>query len=160
MNQNYFEALEAYPNFPLAWQGYYEMNRGKHHKKGLEHIKENIIKKAIKMCPDHADTLQWAAEIYMRYEQWDAADELLIMSLNMRPECTRSYMLLATMYRNKADKEQDEKARDELHELASNTMRQVEHTAIGVMNDAVSWRFHDHSCRTTPEVEPISSGVQ
>lgn len=84
--QDFHTALATWKNLPVAWLGFYEMNRQTMHQQGWEFTKAELIDKALKECPHSIDILVLCADIAMRFGRLEAAEDYIQAGLAMKPK--------------------------------------------------------------------------
>lgn len=149
--QNKFkEAIETFSAFPLAWQGYYEMQRKWWHEQGWEAIKKGIIDLALEACPDSAEIVEFCASLARRYEQFDLTSELLNLALSMRPSSSGALMAAGAMMRDRAQVTENPEDRNKLYAEAARAMVELQRQHPDVLSDSMSWKFYDFAHLPTP----------
>lgn len=103
----YEDAIKTYPNFPLAWSGFFESNRAKFNEHGYEWIIENVINKAIEACPNSFEPLILAGDISMRYSEWEKALGYFERVGKMRPNDPKILMNISNCFRHMAQGSDD-----------------------------------------------------
>ncbi len=84
--QDFRGAIHAFPNFPLAWNGFYEMNRKVIHANGWDFAKTELFDPAIAACGDSAELYILLADVAMRFEKFDTAEVFAKKGLECKPK--------------------------------------------------------------------------
>jgi len=139
--QKYAEAINIFPFFPMAHIAQYETNRAAFHKKGRPEFIANLLKS----CPDHAPATLFAADVHLRYEEWDATLKLLDKGLKEMPNSPDALIKLAHCFRSMAAKETDEKQKLKLWNEAKEATKYLRGVSRQMWSDSVNWLFDDYS---------------
>lgn len=145
------EALKVWPDFPHAWQGFYELNRSKFHENGYEWIIENVVNKAIKDCPRSADMQALGADISLRYGKWQEAIKYLNTCLEMRPNNAQFLLALSHCFREAAKQSKEQKVKLHFISEARNVCRHLHSVNTQVKPEAINWIYKDGSQLPLPE---------
>lgn len=116
LDNKFREAIELWPNFPVAWVNNYELNRKKFDELGIKGIWENHLSAAIKACPQSAEIVAHAADVFARYDEHEKAIEFFDKALDMKPN-NPSYLMGRAQELLKLSKKVD-KPEDEIKLLA------------------------------------------
>ncbi len=136
-------AIATYPNCPKAWVHHYELERGRFHKDSA--ALASFLEQAIAACPNTADTLTMAGDIYTRYEKFQEAYKLFERALRRKPNNPTILMAMSNCIRQTALREKDEKERIVLLKEALRILERVRETSVELSNQATSWMYHDQS---------------
>jgi|GEM_PF-7118874 len=151
--QGHFDkAIEFYPNFPDAWAGYYENARAKHHRQGFDWIHANIVEKALAACPTSANARLLAADLCMRYSQWEKALQYLDQGLGMKPQDPALLMNIATCLRELARTAKEPEARAKLFHEAMNITKMISLTSQQMKGEAIT-QMMDYAARVPTPFE-------
>lgn len=153
------EALQAWPNFPYAYQGLYESNRAQFHKEGWDWIKANVLDKATRDCPDSADVCLFCADISMRYSKWPIAIEYLNKSLEYRPQNPPAFMNLGSCFRALADAATDPKDKLRMLSEARAVMRHLKQVSLQNFGEAQTWIMNDNAKLPMPHESKTAATV-
>jgi len=141
----YSEAIEIFPDFPLAWMAAYEHKRKELNDKGWQSIEDNFIKPMIKSCPRSADILAFAADINMRYTRYNEAITLLKTALEMKPDAPNYLIELAQCFIKLGDATIDPNEKIGAFVEARNIYRHIRIVSAQHVPDAVNWLYKLHS---------------
>lgn len=139
------EAIEMFPNYPEAHIAYYEKNRAKFHPLGFAGIEKQVILPAIAACPDTHKISYFAADIAMRYDDFDKALEYLDLAARQKPGDPASLVAVASCYRILAQRQTDPKQVVELYESARNIAKTLQRVSIQHSLEALTWIFADEA---------------
>lgn len=139
------KCVEIWPRSPIAWRGYYERNRAAAHKKGFEHIKVNFLNPALEHNQDIADTWIFAAEISMRYEQFEMAIQYLKNANELKPKSAMILDMRAQCFRQMAQRATDPKEQVELIQSARDSMRYLLTISEQGREAAINWIYSDNA---------------
>jgi len=105
------EAIETWPNFPIAWINNYEKNRKQMHDIGFKGLYEAHCQLALEACPKSADIMGHVGEVCARDDQHERAIEHFDKAIAMRPGSptfyqarAQSFMVLSEIMTNPEDK--------------------------------------------------------
>lgn len=148
--QNKFEnALEKWPKFPVAWQANYEHSRQKLHEahggNGQAIADEICGRMRAALGESHAEIDRMRADIYMRYNMFGEAVEVIDGSLQKKPNQAMQMLLLAQCFRRMADTHPDPDKQIEYRLTARDICRKVVHLDRGAMMEACNWALYDNS---------------
>ena len=141
--RDYRGAIEIWGNYPTAWQAYYENTRGTWHKKGYEVIVKEIIEPMLKSCPNTSAVLCIAADISMRYSNWDEAIGYLKRGLEMKPQNPEILMNMSHCFRHMA-KLDDENSLAYLNQ-AMDLVKYTKEVSLQTRDEAINWLYKDAS---------------
>lgn len=152
MDKNDFVgAIEAYPNFPLAHINRYELNRKRFHDMGFEKIEKEVIQFGFKCCPESAEVMGMAADIYMRYDKWNEALKCLDKALAMKPALEKFMISAANVLFKMSQKEQDGKEKIKLLLEAKNILSQCKNTSMQAVPQCTDMIYQINSILPTKE---------
>ena len=140
------EAIASWPNFPHAWNGYYEYNRKEIHKKhdgNGKAIVDDLVKRAAEALGDHAEVDRMKSDIYMRYGHWDLAVETIEQCLAKKPNQAGPLIQMSHCFRRMAEQVNDPDRRIEYLMTARNICRQVTHLDKSAQVEAMNWALVD-----------------
>lgn len=144
--QRFAEAVQLWPNFPLAWIGFYETRRAELHRNGgLEQIQEQILKPAIASCPNAVEVIILAADIMMRYDKFKIAIQYLDQALKMSPENSAAYDKMSNCYRLLAEKTDEQDQRLRYIAEARGFSKRIRDTAREFYGEAVTRVYADNA---------------
>ena len=146
----YYEAIEVWPNFPIAHYAGYEHNRAKYHKNGFDWIHENVLKKALKDCPGDFDTHSFVADICMRYGQYERAIEYLNEANKICPNVPGTFLMIANCFRTIGDNAPDVEAKIKAFDEARKCATIVRNLGHQYQGEAMTWIMHDSANIPTP----------
>lgn len=145
--QNRFEdALKLWPNFPMAWSGYYEYNRKELHKQhdgNGKAIVADVCGRAEKGMGDNAELDRIKIDIYMRYGFFDLAVECLEKNLQKKPNQAGPLLQMSHCFRRMAESVSDPDRKIEYLMTARNICRQVTHLDKSAQIEAMNWALVD-----------------
>lgn len=140
------EAIEQWPNFPLAWAGLYEFTRKELHQKHQGNgnaILKDLIPRMKEACGDHPEVDRLHSDIAMRYGLFDKAAEVMDRSLQKRPNFAGTLLQLSHCFRKMADQVADPDKRMELRLTARDICRRVAQIDRQAQKEAVNWSLVD-----------------
>lgn len=149
LNNKFDEAIDAFPNFPMAWRALYEYNKPKFHKEGWEWIEKNIAEKALSVDPEDCDYLMFAADLYMRYAKYDKAIELMQKGVRNRPKDATFFANIANSLRALVEKETDMKKKNSFITQARDVCRFIRDHHPGMLAQSVNWIYNDNASLPT-----------
>ena len=140
---NYNEAIKIWPNFPHAHVARYENDRKKWNDLGFDVFYKEVIQRALKDCPNDSDIEYLAADVCMRYNQYEMAIDHLNRCHELRPNAPHVYISLGNIFRamakNAPDKETREKyiieARKVSEMLKTTSAQHVAESTNNILND-------------------------
>jgi len=136
-------AITVWPNFAVGRRAAYEYRRAEYHKKGYAAIREAVIKPWLELDPLGYDGLAFAADVALRYKQFDEAEHYCKTALNGRPIHEVFLTQLGNIYRTKAHAAATEHERQQAIVNARECARlQKKHCLAGFQN-AVTWIYND-----------------
>lgn len=139
------KAIASYPDFPIAWQRFYELKRQDYHQKGFEFIKEGFIDRARKACPSSPEIGFLEADIYFRYEKFGPCIEACQRVLEMKPNYIAALDLMSQCHRLLSEREKDEKKKVEFRTTARDIMRHLYSVSQQSRGMAVNWMYEDNA---------------
>ena len=104
----YKEALELYPDYPMAHISSAELMRQEAFKNGWAWTKENIINHSFKSCPNSIDVYVTATDLAMRFEKYEEAIKYAEYALKHKPENPVSLSQLINIMREMGIRSVDE----------------------------------------------------
>jgi tetratricopeptide (TPR) repeat protein len=152
--QEYEKAINIWPDFPYAHRGFYEKNRAKFHKDGFEEIEKDILQQTLKMCPDSTEALLLVADIYMRYDKFDKAIEMLDQAERTDPNSALILHLMSICYRNMAAHETDIREKYNMISRSSQITDFLRNSNLQAAPEAYNWLMHDFSQLPMPDKKP------
>lgn len=149
MDNDFKNAIEAWPNFPDAWARHYELNRALPHKESpdpsFEDIWNTFIKPATIACPESTEIVRLAADVCMRYDQFGEAIKWLNFGLQKRPNMPGFLAALANCFRQIAIRTEDEQEKIKLITEARDCTRYLRDVDLSSKPDAISWIYSDNA---------------
>ena len=139
--RQYSEAINLWPNYPLAWQAVYENTRAEFHKKGFSAILTEFIEPMLKACPNTSTVRGIAADICMRYGKWDTAIEYFKKVLEMKPQDPNALMNMGHCMRNLAKEHPEEKIKFLVQ--ARDLARYTKEISLQSREECISWIYKD-----------------
>lgn len=136
-------AVAAWPNFPVARRAAYEFRRAEYHRKGYAAIRDAVIKPWLALDPLGYDALGFAADLSLRYKQFDEAEHYCKTALNGRPISEQFLTQLGNVYRTKANDAKTEAERQQALVNARECARLVKAHCLAGFQNAVTWIFND-----------------
>ncbi len=164
----YEKCIKMAPNCGTYWAAWYEKNRKQLHEKYIDGVNKSfddlfdaVCSMYIEVSDRSMDSLVFAADICMRYEQWEKAIALLNEVNDTVPNNSRSLAMLGHCLRGMANTEQDPARR--IH-LISNARAVTDHLSkvdLQAFAESVNWKFRDASELPTPgEIEQANQQTQ
>jgi len=147
---NFSEAIARWPNFPSAHFNDYEIRRKEHHGKGWDHIYKNVIERALEMCPDDAEIHRFAAELCMRYEQYELALEHLAKRNELQPQHPETFSLFGACFREMSKRSKDPESRIKFLEEAKKVTEVFKQVSSQNYAEGMNWIMLDNSKIPTP----------
>lgn len=142
-NRKFKEALDIWPEYPNCWQAVYENSRAEFHKKGFDYIDKEFIKPMLKACPNSSAAVGIAADICMRYNDWNRALDFLDIVLKMKPESPEALDRMSHCFRNLANVKGNNKI--EMIERAKGVMKHLQQVSIQSRDQSYNWQYRDAS---------------
>lgn len=131
-------ALTIWPNFPSAHRGRYEFRRADYDKQGFDWIYENIVKTALKSCPNKIEAEHLAADICMRYSKFDLAVKHLEASNLLTPNNPTTFSMLANCFAAMANQATDEAEKINFLKQAKRCVELMKETNRGAFQESVN----------------------
>ena len=148
------DAVGHWPFFPEAQVGRYESNRSTAHKNGgWEAVKRDFVEPMLRDCPDNAQIALFAADLMMRYSQWDIAIKQLEKCIEMRPNDPPALIALGHCFRHASTAIEDPAEKLRLFQEARTVTRFLKDTSFQNQHEAITWIFNDNA-RLPMEGEP------
>lgn len=147
----YDKAVQHWPNFPEAWHGFYESNRAKFDKQGLDAIVENVFKPALASCPDSSFIEVFVADVFLRYNRPDDAINHFNRALDKKPMDIMALNGIAQALRFKAMHALNEQDRFRLYQEAMGIMGIVEKNSLQGRYQAITWILQDAAHLPVPQ---------
>lgn len=146
----YDKAIEAWPNFPLAWTSHYEHARKSYHDLGFEKIYTEFCQKALAACNEDADIHFLIADICARYDEYEKAIKHLNVTNKLRPNQPHIFSLLSNSFRamGKAAKEPADKIK--FFEQSRQCAKIMGEVASQCKGEAMTWMMFDNANIPTP----------
>ena len=152
----YEKALTAYPNFPDAYAGYFEGERAKHHKNGFDWIFEHVAKRALTACPNSVAVRMLAADLCMRYNQWEKSLAYLKESLEMKPQDPSIMLNIAHCFRQLSLMVADPQEKVRLLAEAAKVCQAVSMSSQQAKSEAITWLMNDNARIPIPPAKVAS----
>lgn len=149
-HSDYNKAIEIFPNFPICHIARYEYMKKKYHEKGYDWIKENIIDKAVKSCPNNPDLFLFAADVCMRYDKIELAVEYLDSALKVLPGSEGIILKLSHAFRQMAKKTANAEDRNKFVTEARDSVMHLAKTSPQYFAEAMNWVYSDNANIPTP----------
>lgn len=148
-------AIKEFGNFPNAWINLYETVRAKAHQKNegqlpLDYILTNVLDHAMKACPQSLDIMRLKADVFMRYDRYAEAADVLQQALEKRPNNASFLMALSHCFREIAMRATDPQDRLRMFSESRDCARYLRDIDLQMKNDAVNWIYRDNSELPTP----------
>lgn len=146
----YDKAIEAWPNFPIAWNSHYEHNRKQYHEQGFEKIYTDFCQKALAACNEDADIHFLIADICARYDKYEESIKHLNVTNKLRPNQPHVFSLLSNAFRSlgKAAKEPADKIK--FFEQSRQCAKIMGEVASQCKGEAMTWMMYDNANIPTP----------
>lgn len=158
------EAVNVYPNFPTAWMTRYEKHRALAHKHGqaeepFDYAWKNYVAPAIKSCQYSLDVNRLATDVYMRYDRFEAAIELINKMLEVRPNNPAFVMSMSHCLRQIGLRTKNAALRKKFLTEARDCCRYLRGVDLQSKAEATNWIYQDNALLQTPfeEVEHAKS---
>lgn len=156
--KKYKEAVETFSNFPLAWQGCYELARADLHKEGgFDAALKKVLEPAWKACEDNADIAIFIGDVALRYQKYKESIEWLDRALNLRPNNPAILKVLAACFRDMAKNTPDPAQKLKYTEQARNVMRHLSEVSKQAFDEALTWIYFDNATLPMPKKEEIGN---
>jgi len=143
-------AIESYPNFPMAHVNRYELNRKKFHDMGFDKIQKEVIDFGLKCCPESAEIVGMAADIYMRYDKWNEALKMIDKALAMKPGLEKFMISAANILFKLAKLETDKEQQALRIEEARMILRQCKNTSQQAVPQCTDMIYQANANLPTP----------
>ena len=150
MDQNFEKAFNLWPNFPAAYQNYYEMNRKKFHELGFEKIEE-LLNKALSNCSTNGKVELFAADIYMRYEKYEEAIKILDSFLEKIPNNVTALVALSQCFRLIAENEKNNENKIKLLKRSRDILRFTKTCTLQGHDELYNWMYRDNANIPSPK---------
>lgn len=155
MDNRFDEAVNAYPDFPNAWVNRYEKHRALGHKHGQEmepfdFAWKNYVAPALRNCQYSIDVNRLATDVYMRYDRFEAAIELINKMLEVRPNNAAFILAMSHCLRQLGLKTKDAKLKHKMLAEARDCCRYLQDTDLQSKPEAVNWIYQDNALLPTP----------
>ena len=139
------EALEQWPNFPIARRALYEYHRKEWHSKGIDEIMKEIIKPWLAIDSDSYEAYILGADLLMRYDKYQEALNYLKMALVRRPKCETALGAISNCYRSLAKKSND--AEDKIRYLkeSRDIMKFIKDNCLSGYANSITWIYSDNA---------------
>lgn len=151
--QKFEEAISHWANFPGAWTAFYEQNRKELHKKyegNFNGLYDAICKPFMEHNKRGKESLSFAADLCMRYEQWELGATLLNELLEKVPNNSAALMMLGHCLRNMALHENDVERRVQMLNNAYDVTNHLSKVDLQAMSESVNWKYRDASELVAP----------
>lgn len=150
--KNWDLAVELWPRFPVARRARYEFSRADAHKAGgYDWIKRHHIDPWLQIDPGCIDGLTFAADVALRYDQFDDCLGYLKQCLQIHTNSESHLSMLGNVYRAMAQKAPNEEKKIELFGQALGISRAIRNNSLQSMPQAVTWAYNDASMIPIPE---------
>lgn len=149
----FFEALQEWPNFPLARRAAYEFHRKDYDTKGIEAVFNEIINPWLAVDPESYDAYIMAADILMRYHKYNEALKYLQEALSRKPKCETTIIGISNCYRQLAKQAQNPKDKSQFLSLSRNMMVFLKENSLSAFGNAVTWIYYDNALIPMPSEE-------
>lgn len=142
---NFGEAMRLFPRYPDAIVAHYEKNRAAWHEKGFEVIDKEIIAPVVAHSHDVYRVSMFAADICMRYEQFQKAMDHLDRAAKQKPNDPGVIIAVGHVYRELANRSKDPKEKLKAMLEARETARHLRQVSSQHSLEAITWIFADSS---------------
>lgn len=144
------ECIKHWPHYFNAWSGLYEKNRQKAHAEGqekepFEFIEENYIKPCLKSCPNDLEANRFVIDLFMRYDKYKEAINLIGESLEKKPNNTVFLMALSHCYRQLSLIEKDKNNKIKLLVEARNVCKYIREIDLQATPEVTNWIYNDNA---------------
>ena len=139
------EALDQWPNFPIARRALYEYQRKDWDTKGIDDIMKQIIKPWLELDPDSYEACILGADVLMRYDKYLEALNYLKLALQRRPKCETSLGAISNCYRMLAKKSQNKEERINYLKQSRDIMKFMKDNCLNGFANAVTWIYSDNA---------------
>lgn len=143
------DALDIYKNCPMAWISNYEYTRQAFDKNWP--ALEKYLNDCMEACPNSADAMLFAADIYSRYDKNEKAIELFEKALSKKPNSGTILMNLSNNWRAMALREKDKEKSHAYFKKSLDALSFVRETSMEMKNKAISWMYMDYAKLDMPE---------
>lgn len=148
-NKKFKEAVDLYPNYFQAWQGFYEITRKDPHMQdelgSFEYVNQTYIEPCLKACNRSLTSLRFAVDLCMRYNVFDKAIEYIKEALGQRPNQGSFLMALSHCFRQLALNEKDEKKKYAYYKESRDVCRYVREIDLQLKDEATNWIYQDNA---------------
>lgn len=146
----YEDAINIWPNFPIAHYGRYEMNRKQWDVLGFDIIFKEVCERALRDCPDDSDANYLCADICMRYGRYEDAIKYLNQCQKLRPNMPNVFSMLANCFRMLGDHSIDESTKIRFYEESRKCAILLRNIGSQNISEALTWIMHDNANIPTP----------
>lgn len=144
------EALEQWPNFPLARRALYEYHRKEWHVKGIDEIMKEIIKPWIALDKDSYEAYILGADLLMRYDRYTDALNMLKNALLRRPKCETTLGAISNCYRMLAKASHDPSEKINYMKQSREIMKFIKEHCLSGFANSVTWIYSDNASIPMP----------
>ncbi len=152
--QDTISAIKAYPNYPDAWVAHYERKRQELHEHkqdvSLDQILAEFYEPFKKACGDCYETWRFAADLAMRYDDFELALEYWQRCINVRPGAGYVLGPITHCYRRLADVSRDPKYQAALRQKSVDITRHWMGSDLQSREEALDWLYFDLSKTKLP----------
>lgn len=143
--RQYEQAVEVWPNFPIARRAAYENRRAEWHKRGFEGIREGVIKPWLAIDPFSAEALLFSADLALRYKQFNEAEEYCKRGIVNQPPREMFFTMLANIYRTAAKEAPTIEKKYQYLADARECAKMIKTHFLAGFQNAVTWIYNDHA---------------
>lgn len=144
------EALDQWPNFPLARRALYEYKRKEFHSIGIDELIKTLVEPWIKIDSDSYDAWVFGGDLLMRYERYDQALTYLKQALERRPRDESVIGAISNCYRMLAKKTQSEDQKVHFMIQSRDILRFMKEHCLSGFQNAVTGIYSDNACIPMP----------
>lgn len=144
------EALEHWPNFPIARRAHYEFHRKDWHSRGIDEIMKGIIKPWLALDSDSYEVYILGADLLMRYDKYHEALNYLKIALTKRPKCETALGAISNCYRMLAKNANDKGEKIEFIKQSRDIMRFMKDNCLNSFANSVTWIYSDNAIIPMP----------
>lgn len=144
------EALEQWPNFPVARRALYEYKRKDFHASGIDEIIKTLVRPWIELDKDSYDAWVFGGDLLMRYDRYDQALSYLKEALERRPRDESVLGAISNCYRMLAKKAQTEDQKIHFMVQSREILRFMKEHCLNGFQNAVTGIYSDNACIPMP----------
>lgn len=142
-------AIQAYPNYPVAWINHYERKRDELHKQKQDVSLDDILKEFYhpfrSACGECYETWRFVADLAMRYDNYELALEYWQKCVYARPGAGYVLSPITQCYRRMCETAKDPVFADALRRKSIEITRHWISSDLESRGEAINWLYFDLS---------------